>query len=101
MGFLKDMSDSAVNFQSTEFCSFALEKGDYLFTAYSIGLGSSVLLSLLLIYQSVDLFISEFHVGPDFVLKNGERDVRGDAAGFEDNGSAVYIDTSERQMTVF
>jgi len=98
VGFLKNMSDSAINF--SEYRNFAHSPWkkviNYLLLIVLI-LGLPVLLSVVFDFnRGVDDFISEFHKEiPDFVLKNGELTMSGEMPlVFEGDGSAVYIDTS-------
>jgi hypothetical protein len=76
VGFLKDMSDSAVNFPEYRNIAHSPWKKviTYLLLIVLI-LGLPVLLSFAFDFnRGVDLFVSEFHKKvPDFVLKNGEQ----------------------------
>lgn len=98
MGFLKDMSDSAVNFPEYRNIAHSPWKKviTYLLLIVLI-LGLPVLLSFAFDFnRGVDLFVSEFHKKvPDFVLKNGELTMSGKMPlVFESDGSVVYIDIS-------
>jgi hypothetical protein len=98
VGFLKDMSDSAVNFPEYRNIAHSPWKKviTYLLLIVLI-LGLPVLLSFAFDFnRGVDLFVSEFHKKvPDFVLKNGELTMSGKMPlVFESDGSVVYIDIS-------
>lgn len=100
MNFLRDMSDSAVNFSEyRKYARLPWKKViNYLLLMILI-LGLPVLLSIAFDFnKGMDNFIGEFDKRiPDFVFKNGELVMSGEMPlVFEGDGSVLYIDTSDK-----